>query len=152
MRVAATPAFLESVANHPRVFAAIAPAGRAAFDLSAHWADCISFEFDTGGWVFHRIAAGVYDAHTLFLPKSKDVQAKAAEVLHYLFTRDARLIIGRIPADLPHAQRLARVMGLTFSHCLDVTLQRADEAVAYHEYHLTQEAWASQHMELKHGT
>ena len=144
MRLSASPDFLQSVANDPRVFPAIASKGRGPFDLSAVWADCIGLEFDTGGWVFHQIAPGVYDAHTLFLPKSLDVRGKAREALAYLFTHGATEIIGRIPADLPHARRLARDMGLTYSHDLPATIGRESGSVAYQEFHLTRQAWLNQ--------
>jgi hypothetical protein len=151
VRVATSPEWLESIANDPRVFPYIARKGRASFDLSGVWADCIGLEFDTGGWVFHRVARGVYDAHTLFLPKSLDVRGKAKQALAYLFGRDATLIIGRIPADLPHARRLARDMGLAYSHDLGVSVAREAGDVPLHEYHLTREAWASHQTELNHA-
>ena len=144
MRVSTSPDFLQSVANDPRVFPAIASKGRGAFDLSAFWADCIGLEFETGGWVFHRIAPGVYDAHTLFLPKSVDVRGKAREALRYMFTHGATEILGRIPVDLPHARRLARDMGLTYLRPLDMTVQRESGPVPLHEHHLTRQAWESQ--------
>ena len=151
MKVSDSPAFFERIANDPRVFPAIARKGREPFDLSGIWPDCIGLEFDTGGWVFHRVSEGVYDAHTLFLPKSLDVRGKAKEALAYLFGNGATLIIGRIPADLPHAKRLARDMGLTYSHDLDVTMPKQSGDVAIHEYQLTREAWESQQMELDNG-
>jgi hypothetical protein len=151
VRVATSPAFLEAVANDPAVLPAVASKGRGKFDLSAIWPECIGLEFDTGGWVLHRAAPGVYDAHTLFLPKSVNVREKAREALAYLFGLDAVLVIGRVPADLPHARRFVRDMGMTYSHDLDVTIQRESGPVAVHEYHLTREAWESQQTELTNG-
>ena len=151
MRIATSPAFLESVANDPRVFPFVASKGRGKFDLSAVWRDCIGVEFETGGWVFHRVAPGIYDAHTLFLPKSVEVRAKATQALAYLFGLDAQRVIGRIPADLPHAKRLARDMGLTYSHDLERPVTREHGPVALHEYHLTREAWAHHQTELNHA-
>lgn len=142
MKVATSPAFLEGVANDPRVFPYIASKGRGKFDLSALWADCIGLEFDTGGLIAHLVAPGVYDLHILFLPKSVNVREKVAQALAYLFASDAALVIGRIPADLPHCRRLARDMGLTYSHDIGLRVVREAGEVPLHEYHLTREAWA----------
>lgn len=111
MKVAQTPDFLESVANHPRVLPAITCKGKTSIDLAPVWDDCIGLEFERGGFVFHRQDAGVYEVHTVFLPRTRDVDACAVEALAYMFANGATLILTQVAKDLPHVKRFAERHG-----------------------------------------
>ena len=108
MKRSESPAFLESVANHPRVLRAIGCTGE-QFTAGDSWADSIGLEWDEGGIVFHRTAPGIYSAHLVFLPKTQGIAAKCADALRYMFTRTgARVITGTIPLRLRHARAVAK--------------------------------------------
>ena len=108
MKIDTTPDFLESVANHPRVYPYVSVKGCGYIRFGKIWDDCIAVVFDTGGWLFHRQDHNVYEVHTMFLPKSRDVNAKALRALGYMFDEaGADLIVTQIAGDLPHVRRLA---------------------------------------------
>ena len=110
MRVATSPAFLEAIANDPRVRPALG--GEGEFRCTT-WAGTVALEWDEGGIVFRPEWPGVYSAHWLFLPHTKDVLGKASEALAYLFTHtDAAKVIGQTPLHLKHAIRAARNAGM----------------------------------------
>ena len=108
MRIDSTPDFLESVANHPRVFPYVTIRGVEIIRLAPIWKDCIAVVFDTGGWLFHRQDdPDVYEVHTLFLPKSKDVLAKAIAAKDFIFGEsNAKRLETMVAIDLPHVRRL----------------------------------------------
>lgn len=106
MRVSATPEFLESVANHPRVLPHVSPDG-SPVRLGAHWKDCIGLEWPEGGFVFHRHDPVTYEVHTLFLPKAPDVNGRAREALAYIFGIGAETILTQVAKELPHVRRFA---------------------------------------------
>lgn len=110
MIVADSPEFLESVANHPRVFPHVTVKGVSEIRFAPVWADCIALQWEDGGFVFHKQDDGVYEVHTLFLPKHRDVDAKAEEALAYMRER-ARLIVTQVARDLPHVRRFAKRHG-----------------------------------------
>jgi hypothetical protein len=144
MKVSTGPEFFESVANHPRVLPYVTWKGIYAVGLKDVWKDCVGLEFDTGGWVFHRLAPDVYEVHTLFLPKSVNVSDKAQEALAYMFSNGAQEILTRVPHDLPHVRRLAEKGGFTFLRRHEIPWQRETGPVETDVYQLTQEAWVSQ--------
>ncbi|MFK3647910.1 hypothetical protein ACI2IY_05660 [Lysobacter enzymogenes] len=114
MKIARSPDFLESVANDPRVFPAVSCAGMERVDLAPVWGDCIGLEFDTGGWLFHRLRPAYYEVHTLFLPRSRYVREMALAAAHYMFTgTDAMELVTKVPVDLPSALALAKASGFT---------------------------------------
>lgn len=112
MRVARSPAFLEWVANHPRVRPYIGP-GTERFEAGHSWQETIALEWDTGGIVFVRTAPRVYSAHWVFLPDTTDVVGKARQALRHMFTAtDAQKITGRTPMKLRHARKAAQAAGM----------------------------------------
>lgn len=142
MRIAEGPAFLEGIANDPRVFPAVSVPGMARIDFGPAWHQCIGFEFDTGGWVLHRHEWGVYECHTLFLPKSRQVREKAREVILFLFTcTDAVEIVTKVPADLPHAAALAKAVGFRWLYRREGAWPRESGAVAVDYFRLSLEDW-----------
>ncbi len=127
MRVSDSPAFLEGVANHPRVF----PHVRSPIDpfqFGAAWLECLAVEWDTGGVVFHR-RGDEWQAHLLFLPRTPDVLDKCREALAYAYGNGAEVVTGEIPEHLKHACRVAGAL-LHHEHTTDglahYRLTRAD--------------------------
>jgi len=114
MAIGRTPIFLQSVANHPKVFPSISMAGQGPIDLESLWPHCVAVQFERGGFLFHQLGTGYYEVHTLFLPKTREVDDCARQALHHMFTAtDAMEIVTRVPADLPHALALAKRGGFT---------------------------------------
>lgn len=111
MIVAESPEFLESVANHPRVYPHVSVKGCGEIRFCGIWGDCIALQWDDGGFLFHRQDDGVYEVHTLFLPRAKDKDAKAREALAHMFNSGARLVVTQIARDLPHVRRFAKRHG-----------------------------------------
>lgn len=111
MIVATTPEFLESVANHPRVYPHVSCKGCGQIRFGPIWGDCIALQWEDGGFLFHRQDEGVYEVHTLFLPHAVDKDAKADEALAHMFDNGARLIVTQIAKDLPHVRRFAKRHG-----------------------------------------
>lgn len=107
MQVADSPDFLESVANHPRVHPFVCDDTAGPVRLGEHWQDCIGLEWPEGGFLFHRRDPTTYEVHTLFLPKTPDVDAKAEEALAYIFGLGAEAIVTQVARDLPHVRRFA---------------------------------------------
>jgi hypothetical protein len=112
MRRARIPDFLESCANHPRVFPHIG-CTEARFSAGASWERTVALEWREGGVVFVEEAPGVYSGHWVFLPKTKDVVGKARAALRYLFTHtDAQRVTGKTPLELRHARKAAQAAGM----------------------------------------
>jgi hypothetical protein len=105
--VADSPEFLESVANDPRVYPYVSCKGCGEIRFGAIWPDCVALQWDDGGFIFHRQDDGVYEVHTLFLPRATDKDAKAEEALRHMFDGGARLIVTQVAKDLPHVRRFA---------------------------------------------
>lgn len=141
MRLATSPAFLESIANHPRVYPSVSLKGCGSIDLAPHWADCIGLEWDEGGFVFHRQGEGVYEVHTLFLPRTPDTSGKARAALQYMFTRGATVVLTQVPRDLPHVRRFAEKHGFTRFDTVENGWQRDSGPVDLDQFALTREEW-----------
>lgn len=134
-----SPAFLESIANDSRVFKYVTCEGVDRIELAGIWKDCVALEFDTGGFLFHRHEAGVYEVHTLFLPKSRNVDACADDALAYMFNTDATVIITQIAKDLPHVKRFALRHG--FVKFAEGVWKRPGKVVDADYYELTKTDW-----------
>lgn len=138
MKVAPDPRFLEAVANHPQVFPYVSCRGMSEIRFGDAWSDCIGLEFDTGGFLFHCQEPGIYEVHTLFLPKSKEPDSAAKQALIYIFNHvGAEALITQIPADAPHVRRFALRQG--FSHFCEMPhpFPRPTGDVPVDLYHLT---------------
>lgn len=145
MKLAESPTFFESIANHSRVFPFVSFGPQERIELGDIWPECIGFEFPTGGWLMHRIAPGIYEAHTLFLPKSRDVLAKGRQVMRHMFTEtDCAEIVGRIPDDLPHAKRMVRNLGLSLESTRKEGCLRHSGTIDMHYYSITKPQWQQQ--------
>jgi len=118
--------------------------GCGRIEFAPIWADCIGLEFDTGGWVFHKQDEGVWEVHTLFLPKSRDVLQNAQQALRYMFTEaDAQLIVTQVATDLPHVRRLALAGGFQWFARKEGAWERDSGPVTVDYYELTRDAWAN---------
>lgn len=115
MRVASSPRFLESVANHPKVFPYVTLRGVSEIRFGPNWANCIGLEWEDGGFVMHRQDDYVYEVHTLFLPRARDTAEKAQEAKRYMFDKvGARLLLTQVARDLPHVRRFAERAGFVW--------------------------------------
>ena len=131
MKVSDSADFLESIANHPRVIRAIGCTAE-SFVAGDSWNASIGLEWPTGGIVFVRESPGVYSAHLVFAPKTKEVIGKCRAALRYMFTKTpAHTITGKIPLTLRHARKVATAAGM--QHLFDCDGQ------AY--YRLTAREW-----------
>lgn len=139
MKVATDPKFLESIANLPSVFKYVSCKGVDVIDFSSIWEDCIGLEFETGGFLFHKQADRVYEVHTLFMPKSKNVDLCAKDAAAYMFSGKAVLLLTQIARDLPHVRRLALRQGFTKFGSGD--WHRTNETVVADYYELSKEIW-----------
>jgi hypothetical protein len=106
--------FLEEVANHPDVRPWIG--GKDHFNARQIVAnpDHVTLQFDGGGFVFCKIAEGLYEAHTLFLPehRGKDAVRCLREALRYMFTAtECQEILTRVPDGNDRADGFARIAG-----------------------------------------
>lgn len=130
MKRAANPAFLESIANDPRVRPFIG-AGTGEFRAGDSWKRTIALEWPEGGIVFLREAAGIYSAHLLFLPNASPLK-KCLDALRYMFTRTGcHTVIGSIPEENTRARRIALAAGM----------QHLGDANGHSHYRLTAREW-----------
>lgn len=115
MIVAETPEFLESVANHPKVFPCVSVKGLSEIRFGDKWDECIGLQWEDGGFVMHKQDEGVYEVHTLFLPRAKDTTAKAQEARRHMFeVVGAHLLLTQVARDLPHVRRFAERAGFVW--------------------------------------
>ncbi len=111
MRVATSPDFLESVANHPRVRPYIG--GEGEFRAGDSWANSIGLEWDCGGVVFMQEAPGIYSGHLVFARKTQGALEKVREAFAHMFdTVKARQIRADFPSHYAHVRRIVRALGM----------------------------------------
>jgi hypothetical protein len=133
VKVATSPAFLEGVANHPRVRPYIGP-GTDEFRAGDSWDRTVAFECESGGVVFIREAPCTYSVHLVFLPKTKDPAGKLREAMRRMFKTDCREVVGITPSKYRHVRKVAVAAGLKhikdeagFSHYALTAKQFTDE-------------------------
>lgn len=109
------PAFLNTVANHPAVRPMIGP-GEDELDLAPLVTNpanvCLVAEH--GGWVFQKIGVGVFEVHTLFLPKGRgrNFMEAARQAMRWMFTgTDCIDLVTKCPDDNGPARMAASLMG-----------------------------------------
>ena len=143
MKIAQSAEFLESVANHPQVRPWLGEdGGPERIELAPLMAEGIGFEFDTGGWFLHGLGDGVYEAHTLFLPGSKDVLTKCLDVIRLLFCgTDCTRIVTKVPADNIAADRLTLKAGFRLDHEQPDAYLRGGVRHAVRYYSLALDDW-----------
>lgn len=106
--------FLNEVANHPDVRPWLG--GEGVLDLTPAALDpnSILLEATGGGWLLHPIMPGVYELHTMFLPRARGRAyfAAAREALRWVFTHtDALEIVTKCPDDNGAARMAASIVG-----------------------------------------
>ncbi len=144
MRLSASPAYFERIANDPTVLPAVTEHGHGpvAFPPDV-WQTMLGIEFEGGGWLLQRLGSGYFEVHTLFLPGSRDIREKAAHALHAMFTgTDAWELVTKVPADIPAALGLAKAMGFTERFVRRGAWKREGGAVDIHFLGLTLDEWA----------
>jgi hypothetical protein len=151
MKIAESPDFLESIALHPRVWPSLARAGVDRPHMRELWPYSVGIEFDTGGWWMLNLLDGRWEVHTLFLPKSRDLREKAAQVRRLMFCGiGARELVTKVPTDLPHARRLAEAMGFRHRFTRPRAWERPDGSLVDVDYlGLTRDEWVLQDPQLR---
>lgn len=143
MRFSSDPAYFEAIANHPKVFPAVSCKGIDRIEIGPLWHECIGIEADGGGWLLHSHGHGLYEVHTLFLPKTRHVRQQAREALRMVFCgTDALELVTKVPDDLPHALALAKAMGFTVRFRREGAWVRESGAVGMTFLGLTLDEWA----------
>ncbi len=142
MRVAQSPDFLQSVIDHPEVSYWIKPDGHEGIDLSRVFSDGIGFEFETGGFFFHRLGDGIYEVHTLFLPGSTGAFAACRAVAHYMFcATECTKIVTKVPEDNIPAWKLTEKMKFTRGHTQEKAYTRGGQLHDVRHYSLHMDDW-----------
>lgn len=113
MRRTLDGAFLTLIANNPCVRPWLGGSG--PIDrLNALAADPanVVLEGESGGFVCEKLDAGLYEAHSIFLPASREAPKLAQEGFRYLFTAtDCLEVVTKVPANNRRAHGLARWCG-----------------------------------------
>jgi hypothetical protein len=102
---------LETIANHPCVRPFLTTADE--FRCGEPWERTVALEWDEGGVVFVEQAPGVFSAHVLFLPKTRDVAGKVQQALDYLMPALADTVLADFQSDYRHVRALAERLGFT---------------------------------------
>ena len=144
MKLAASHEFLESVANDEAVHKWVAQDDK-PISLAGLWDSSAFIEFDTGGFIFQALSAGLYEVHTLFLPKSHGVYDKARAAAHFMFcATDCAEIVTKVPAFNVAARRLTEKMGFV----LDFSRKAAFAGNDVDYYRLPLKGWMFQEANL----
>jgi RimJ/RimL family protein N-acetyltransferase len=104
---------INAILNHPEVRPWVA-ANNAPLDMTPFMESMIVLYGEYGGQVYHRLDAGLWEAHSAFLPKGRGQWALAATQasLKWMFARtDALEIVTRCPAGNVAAKALAKAIG-----------------------------------------
>ncbi len=114
--------FLNSVANHPEVRLWLGGVG--PLDLTDVLADANNYAFqnESGGLVYEKIDAGLYEVHSLFLPEGRGASAfnLMDESLRYMFVQtECQEIVTKVPDDNSAALGAARAKGFATSFRLE---------------------------------
>lgn len=142
MKIAQTPDFLQSVIDHPKVKPWMGPDGTDMVPLSAVFDDGIAFEFETGGFFFHRLGDGVYEVHTIFLPGTKEAFAACQAVAHYMFCgTECTKIVTKVPEDNIPAWKLTEKMGFRADHVRPKAYTRGGKLHDVRHYSLHMDDW-----------
>lgn len=147
MRISTDPAFLERVANHPRVYPSVSAKGCGPISFGVNWTDCVGIEFgEAGGFVFHRMTPTAYEVHTLFLPKTRGADGFAQQALDYMFNEaGADLVMTQVARDLPHARRFAERQGFKHLQVVPNGWERESGLVDVDLFELTKQMHHGEH-------
>jgi len=107
------PTIINKVANHKEVRPFLMGEGK--FDVTEFLEDTRNFAFvnDEGGFVLENKGQGVYEVHTMFLPKHKsNIVECAKESMEYMFTRtDCNTLLTQVPDTNKAALNLTNAVG-----------------------------------------
>lgn len=146
MRVSTSPDLFERIANHPDVYPAVSCKGCGRISFGDAWARCIGLEFGVcGGFIYVELEPGTWEVHTLFLPRTREVDQFAEQSLRHMFeVAGADRIVTMVPNDLPHASRFARRHGFSLTHTTPDGWERNSGPVDLDHFELSKEAWQCQ--------
>jgi hypothetical protein len=146
-------AFLNTVANHPDVRPALG--GMGDLDQSPLLAnpENVALEGEHGGFVAVKLAPGLYECHSMFLPEGRGAAAQAAmaEGLRYLFAQtDCGQVVTKCPENNGAAKGAARAMGFSPMFKLEKAWPVEDgEPVGIEVVTLTMHKWVSRDAEVE---
>ncbi len=106
-------AFLNAVGNHPDVRPWLGGEGEADFTEVIANPENVALVAPTGGFVLVKVAPGIYDGHSLFLPtgRHRTVQAMR-EALAWMFEREGAMeITTTVPCPNRAASALTKLAG-----------------------------------------
>lgn len=145
MRIAASPDFLQSVIDHPKVRRWVAKDEEMELDLplSKVFEQGIGIEFDTGGFFFHSLGDGIYEVHTLFLPETTNALACCEAAAHFMFcATDCTRIVTKVPEDNVPAWKLTEKMGFIPEYTRPKAYTRNGIEHDVRHYALPMDVWA----------
>lgn len=103
---------INDVVNHPQVRPWVGTPGQGYIDLTPVVADPRNYLLmgTGGGFVFHQLEPGIYEAHSQFVPESRgaNVLTAARDALYYMFTRTDCI---EVRTKVPHGNVGAAVLG-----------------------------------------
>ena len=141
-------AFFNEIANHPEVRPWLG--GKGALDLRQAVANPanVAMRYLGGGLIFERLADGLYEAHSMFLPERRGRYAVVTmrDALEYVFTAtDCLEILTRVPDGNKAADGFARLAGGREVYRLEHDPKMGGAAVSVRS--LTLDAWRTRSAE-----
>jgi len=135
------PSDLNPYANDPVIFKRVAIAGQENLDLTVLDNEAIGIDFGDGGFVFHRLAPFLYDAHILFRP-CRGVLEKAKTAIELMFCKtDCCEIVTKVPVHHISAAKLATEAGLKWVFLTKDTFNGLDGLQDVNHYRLNLWDW-----------
>ncbi len=139
------PTLFETVANSPQVRPAL---GRGSDPLSFAAAlsnpDNFALGDSRGGFIFEKHGPGRYELHTLFSNRTRGAKALdlAAQAFRFMFIEtDCAELVTRVPANLRHADVMARLAGFRAVWTMRESWPGPDGPVALRLFTLTLDEW-----------
>lgn len=135
-------AFFNEIANHPDVRPWIGGAGEVDLRRVVANPENVAMRYLGGGLIFERLADGLYEAHSMFLPERRGRYAVVCmrHALQYLFTAtDCLEILTRVPDGNKAADGFARLAGGRELYRLEHDPKMGGAAVSVRS--LTLDAW-----------
>jgi len=144
--------FLNGVANHPDVRPALGGEGKLDQGPLLANPENVALEGEHGGFVAIKLAPGLYECHSMFLPEGRGKAAQAAmeEGLRYLFTQtDCGQVVTKCPETNGAAKGAARAMGFAPMFKLEKAWPVEGDLVGVEVVTLTMHKWISRDAEVE---
>jgi len=144
--------FLNGVANHPDVRPALGGEGQLDQGPLLANPENVALEGEHGGFVAIKLAPGLYECHSMFLPEGRGKAAQAAmeEGLRYLFTQtDCGQVVTKCPETNGAAKGAARAMGFAPMFKLEKAWPVEGDLVGVEVVTLTMHKWISRDAEVE---